>query len=211
MGDIFHKDAPHNAIVAVWHTMAWATRHTFLVLTKRPQRAGEFLRDLHRTWGPSATLTNVWVGISVENQAALDERLPWLLKIPAAVRWVSYEPALGPIAFPPEALKAIGWVVCGFETGPGARPGHPQWARDMRDECIEACVPFWFKAWGAWRPGIESDNPLICSGDDTFIRTIGIDGRLGTAENPPYCVCTHERSFPILDGRYWNELPEVPR
>lgn len=119
-------------------------------------------------------LPNVWLGVSVEDQAAADERIPLLFQTPAAVRWVSAEPLLGPVslrwlaAFPENAphigqrpggstnhldgLRRLDWVVVGGESGPKARPMHPAWARGLRDQCAAAGVPFLFKQWGEWRP-----------------------------------------------------------
>lgn len=122
-----------------------------------------------RKW-PGWPLPNVHLGVSVENQEAADERIPDLLQCPAAVRWISAEPLLGPInawAFlksdlRDESLRALGspepvepgldWVVVGGESGPGARPMHPGWARSLRDQCDTAGVPFFFKQWGDWAP-----------------------------------------------------------
>ena len=120
-------------------------------------------------------LPNVWLGVSVEDQARAEERIPDLLATPAAVRWISAEPLLGPVdltaldaksergfgeinamtgaVYAGAAVKAgprLDWVVAGGESGPGARPMHPDWARSLRDQCAEACVPFFFKQWGEW-------------------------------------------------------------
>jgi len=111
-------------------------------------------------------LPNVWLGISVENQEAADARIPLLLQTPAAVHWISVEPMLGAVSctvpfdgnrvdmlqreFP--GHPRIDWVVCGGESGPNARPIHPDWARSLRDQCAEAGVPFLFKQWGEWAP-----------------------------------------------------------
>ena len=109
-------------------------------------------------------LPNVWLGVSVEDQAAADERVPLLLKAPAAVRFLSVEPMLGPISFEgmfanptrvndgTNALEALDWIIVGGESGPRARPMHPHWARDLRDQCAAAGVPFLFKQWGEWAP-----------------------------------------------------------
>jgi protein gp37 len=117
----------------------------------------EWLKDYeHRTLP-----RNIWLGTSVEDQAAADLRIRHLLRCPAAVRWLSVEPMIGPVdlrkraatglaGFGNTALWAspIGWVVCGGESGPGARPMHPDWARSLRDQCQAAGVPFFFKQWG---------------------------------------------------------------
>jgi len=100
-------------------------------------------------------LPNVWLGVSAERQQEADERIPLLLRTPAAVRFISAEPLLGPIDMHLWMLTcpAIDWVIVGGESGPGARPMHPDWARSIRDQCAEADVPFFFKQWGEWLPG----------------------------------------------------------
>jgi protein gp37 len=119
---------------------------------------------------PRFPLENVWLGVSVENQPAADERIPLLLKTPAAVRFISAEPLLGPVDLdriempcPPARIGGtysslcsevnrplLDWVICGGESGPAARPMHPDWARSLRDQCAAAGVPFFFKQWGEW-------------------------------------------------------------
>ena len=116
---------------------------------------------MHSKWcgDPSGPwpLSNVWLGVSVEDQMSADARIPLLLETPAAVRWVSYEPALGPVdfrkvpTFNRTSTNLYGWwVIVGGESGPGARPMHPQWVRALRDQCSAAGVPFLFKQWGEW-------------------------------------------------------------
>ena len=117
------------------------------------------------------TLPNVWMGVSIENQETADERMPFLLQTPAAVRWISMEPLIGPVSFrwakwvdhdalqeergkvwELDGLEGIHWVVLGGESGPKARPMHPLWVRAIRDQCENAAVPFFFKQWGEWVP-----------------------------------------------------------
>lgn len=166
MSDLFHHDVPSDFIMAVFCTMAQATQHSFQILTKRPER----MRDLLSLWArtlifpaepPTAILPNVWMGVSVEDQDTANERIPLLLQTPAAVRWISAEPLLGPVLldgsdFNVEALAGwysrVDWVVAGGESGPRARPMHTDWARSLRDQCAEAGVPFLFKQWGEWAP-----------------------------------------------------------
>jgi len=131
-------------------------------------------------------LSNAWLGVSVENQATADERIPLLLQTPAVVRFVSLEPLLESLdisfylqphtttTFAPLTIHntpALSWVICGGESGPEARPMYPQWARDTRDQCQAAGVPFFFKQWGAWFPRSQwEDNPdLILPDDDCCI------------------------------------------
>ncbi len=126
------------------------------LLTKRPENVMRMVPDHWRARFPE----NVWMGTTTENQAMADKRTPELLEIPAKVRFLSCEPLLGPVKidhiragdnqwFP---LQHIHWVICGGESGPGARPMHPDWARSIRDQCAAAAVPFFFKQWGEWLP-----------------------------------------------------------
>ena len=205
MSDLFHPSVPDEWIDRIFAVMALCPQHIFQVLTKRPERMLAYLkqvreeRDMQR-WVNAALgfenvgsvlssaeswqwpLPNVWLGVSVENQAAADERIPLLLQTPAAVRFVSCEPLLGPVdlscvpwpaGFPfatdgpgsdgfdalrfddhnsLSRLANLDWVICGGESGPRARPMHPDWARSLRDQCANARVPFFFKQWGdGWR------------------------------------------------------------
>ena len=161
MGDLFHRDVPFEFIDRVWTIMLRSPDHTFLVLTKRPERMMEFWEELG-CYYDDGVLPNLWLGVSVENQKTADERIPILLQIPAAVRFVSVEPMLGPVDLidhlpdwdmpgdSPEYTTGLDWVICGGESGPGARPMHPDWARQLRDDCVAAGVPFFFKQWGEW-------------------------------------------------------------
>lgn len=207
MSDLFHADVPDEFIDTVFAVMALSPRHTFQVLTKRPERMRDYLssaevvqRVIHQAFKLDCEagawmnadhniggykimpLPNVWLGVSVEDQAAADERIPLLLDTPAAVRWISAEPLLGPVRLSalfglvtddedvridaldgtfvtsryqeePTPLGArLDWVVVGGESGPKARPMHPAWARSLRDQCAAAGVPFLFKQWGEWVP-----------------------------------------------------------
>lgn len=138
MSDLFHKDVPLDYIQQVFATMEQADWHTFQVLTKRADRLEELAGDL--PW-PG----NVWMGVSVEN-ADYTWRIEHLQRAPAQVRFLSVEPLLGPI--PELPLKGIHWVIVGGESGPGARPMDPTWVTDLRDQCVAAKVPFFFKQWG---------------------------------------------------------------
>jgi len=198
MADLFHDDVPDEFIARVWATMALAPRHTFQVLTKRAGRMRSLLSDpwwsetllpeiVHqladgRGYEMRYPLPNVWVGVSTETQKWADIRIPQLLDTPAAVRWISAEPLLGPVDLanwipgrcacqplgpggllppiegvhwhgcPALRYRGLDWVVVGGETGPGSRPMHPQWARTIRDQCAAAGVPYFFKQWGDLAP-----------------------------------------------------------
>lgn len=175
--DLFHDAVPDEWIDLIFSAMELSPQHTFQVLTKRASRMRDYINS--RAW-KNYPLPNVWLGVSVEDQAAADVRIPLLLDTPAAIRWISAEPLLGPVdisdhlwgranpcddcpqdadcdcGFTPRHKvtlePALHWVVVGGESGLNARPMHPQWARDLRDQCEAAGVPFLFKQWGEWLP-----------------------------------------------------------
>ena len=142
MSDLFHEDVPFDFIQSVFDTMREADKHTFQILTKRSQRLRELAPMLE--WP-----ANVWVGVSVENQR-WTPRIDDLRTVPAAIRFLSCEPLLGPLRLD---LRDIHWVIVGGESGRGARRMRPEWARHIRDQCASAGVPFFFKQWGAFDEG----------------------------------------------------------
>lgn len=141
MSDLFHEGVPLEFIQAVFETMTKARQHTFQILTKRSQRLAEVANEL--PWPP-----NVWIGVSVESQT-FTWRIEHLRQVNASVRFLSLEPLLGPIDDLP--LEGIHWVIVGGESGPGARPIQADWVRAIRDRCLDAGVPFFFKQWGGVR------------------------------------------------------------
>jgi len=159
MGDLFHEAVSDDDISAVFLRMATFYTHTFMVLTKRPKRMREWIINC----GWEKSWPNIWLGVSVENQKRADERIPILLDTPAAVRFVSCEPILSEIdfsAYPPFKTKyrsavevgkvlsgeyGIHWVIVGAESGPGARPMNPDWARSILTQCKQAGVSFFMK------------------------------------------------------------------
>lgn len=208
MADLFHESVPDEWIDRVFAVMALCPQHTFQVLTKRSGRMRAYMNDTsqRRSDGlgsavvaidrtvPLETLRwplpNVWLGVSAEDQVRADERVPDLLATPAAIRFVSAEPLLGPIDFErlDDGLRdgtrlhfdamtgladdghdtisgifgnpdpRVDWIIVGGESGPGARPMHPDWARSIRDQCAAAGVPFFFKQWGAWQTVYDRDR-----------------------------------------------------
>jgi protein gp37 len=138
MSDLFHKSVPTDFIHRVFDVMGRAHWHRFQVLTKRSARLAAMSGEL--PWHP-----NVWVGVSVENSDYV-HRIDHLRTTGAEVRFLSLEPLLGPL--PNLNLDGIGWVVVGGESGPGARPADPAWVAEIRDQCVAARVPFFFKQWG---------------------------------------------------------------
>ncbi len=140
MGDLFHERVPFAYIDLVFETIRKCPKHIFQILTKRPQRALQYLLN-------KEPLPNVWLGVSVEKKD-YRHRINILRAIPAAVRFISFEPLIGDICL--FNTSGIDWVIAGGETGPGARPMHPYWVRNIRDICEVAGIPFFFKQWGQW-------------------------------------------------------------
>lgn len=215
MGDLFHPDVPFYFVCKIMAIAAACPQHKFIFLTKRvvemrdyftaspplefqlPEAAAELgvldrIPGKHTSWPPP----NVWLGVTAENQARADERIPVLLSIPAAVHFVSIEPCLGPVDMdkylsvewyageekplnaiptgltyrPARIRRALSWVILGAETGPGRRAMLPRWARDVKDQCVEAGAAFFLKQM------YNDDGKLI--------------------------------KLPELDGRTWAEYPE---
>ncbi|WP_280455457.1 DUF5131 family protein [Nocardia brasiliensis] len=270
MSDLFHDDIPDELIARVFAVMASTPRHTFQILTKRAARMRTLLGSkgfcslVDDAWYSrpawlSATvpdgreaghpydrwpLPNVWLGVSAESQRWADIRIPQLLDTPAAVRWISAEPLLGPVDLAPwlpgectcgsiplplpmhrygcPALKwrGLDWVVAGGETGPGARPMHPDWARSLRDQCCRGGAAFFFKQWGDWGYQERPEWPL----GDAWSRPdrhCWVDR--ATGETKPFGAFTgtddldHALMHRVgkkaagrhLDRREWDEYPEV--
>lgn len=252
-GDLFHEAMPDEWIDRVYAVMALASHHTFQVVTKRPERAREYLaadrrreinleiyekpkvlrRDITDAYWP---LPNVWLGTSVEDQATADARIPHLLATPAAIRFVSAEPLLGPLRLddlivadgrpgewhvnaldaeggdpaddPDFGCNTLDWIIVGGESGPKARPMHPDWALSLRDQCQAAGVAFFFKQWGEYAP---AERLLPSEPNDV---TYWPDGTIGNGN------CNHNggigwslrrvgkaRAGRLLDGREWSEVP----
>lgn len=209
MCDLFHESLPDLAIDRVFAIMALAPHHTFQVLTKRPERMRAYLTDsatpLKHTG--SWPLPNVWLGVSVENQEAADERIPLLLDTPAAVRFLSCEPLLRPVDLTDYLVETartnrdwyLDWIISGGESGTGARPCHPDWIRTLRDQCAAASVPFFFKQWGAWAPAYDlpSEQAESLELQNRYERLGDIDMvRVGK-----------KAAGAILDGRAHREFP----
>ena len=167
LGDLVHPRISPEFVCEVLDVMRREYKHTFIVLTKRPR----LLLDALGHWADHGSTglrdcPNIWIGVSVEDQKTADERIPLLLEIPAAHKWVSVEPQLGDVDLhvglrlqmrtPPPTFREevwwkrlgpseINWVVCGCESGPARRPFDENWARTLRDQCTAAGVPFFYK------------------------------------------------------------------
>jgi len=153
MGDLFNPEVPLDFIKRVFDTITRADWHTFVILTKWPERALEFAGRL--TWPK-----NLWMGATIESNRHV-ERADYLRSIPATVRVLSLEPLLGPV--PDLDLTGINWVIVGGESGSSARPMEPEWVHDIRDRCIAGDVAFFFKQWGGrsrTKAGHEIDGQI---------------------------------------------------
>jgi protein gp37 len=146
MSDLFHKVIPKAFIARVFETMEACPWHTFQVLTKRSSLMRDFVND--RYAGVLAP-PHIWLGVSVEDRQALS-RVEHLRQSNARVRFLSVEPLIGPVGA--LELEGIHWVIAGGESGPGFRPVKPEWVREVRDQCLAAAVPLFFKQWGGVRP-----------------------------------------------------------
>lgn len=278
--DLFHDHVPDEFIARVFAVMGATPRHTYQVLTKRHGRmrsllsSDEFRRlvkDKHSEMQLGGVvpyrplvinvwpLPNVWLGVSVEDQKRADIRVPALLDTPAAVRWLSCEPLLGPVdvsfwfedddaectctryvvdysdpeRFHPSNIDRednptcrmhhpLNWVVAGGESGPGARPMHPDWARSLRDQCTAAKVPYHFKQWGAWS-GIEAGGHSAFDyvTDDDRCQVVDMQGQVRGRPWPGWAIQDGTRDAAVmrryskkdagrvLDGRTWDEFPLV--
>jgi protein gp37 len=146
MSDLFHKEIPKEFIARVFDTMERAEWHTFQVLTKRSSLMRDFLR---RRYGGARGPSHMWFGVSVEDSSK-KSRIRHLRETPAGIRFLSIEPLIGPVG--QLELDGIDWVIVGGESGPRARPIEEGWAREVRDQCEERNVAFFFKQWGGFRP-----------------------------------------------------------
>ena len=211
MGDLFHKDILDHQINSIFLKMVNIDWHTYLVLTKWPERMADFV-SIGTGW--RGKMSHVYLGVSCENQARADERIPTLLQIPAAKHFVSFEPLLGPVdlglhlggeryvdcggckstpvrgqPYCPGDHEAggIDWVIAGCESGPNRRPAKIEWFRDLKNQCVDAGVPFFLKQMGTEPPamaGIETGIPMWY---ENFKSTV--------------------IKMPYLDGRKWNAMP----
>jgi protein gp37 len=216
MSDLFYESVPDEWIAKVFAVMALCPQHTFQVLTKRPERMREYLVERCKAREP---LPNVWIGCTVEDQQRADERIPVLLETPAAKRFVSCEPLLGPVNFSlvtvednngcaaqiwPLHGSGLDWVIAGGESGPNARPSHPDWFRSLRDQCVDAGVPFFFKQWGEWAfTGARNTHFMDSDGVLRAKAGAGDDGAW------PCSRGGKKAAGHLLDGQEWRQVPEV--
>lgn len=154
MSDLFHELVPAEFITMVFSVMEETPQHTYQILTKRPDRMRAFISSWLDERGDRARgpLPNVWLGTSIEDQRRARERVPALLLTPAAVRFVSCEPLLGPLDVT-SYLSELDWVIDGGESGPGRRPADPDWFRSLREQCVSAGTAYFHKQGNSFRPG----------------------------------------------------------
>lgn len=223
MSDWLHKDVPDEFIFKMLDVMVIdAPWHTYQLLTKRAERLPDLMRwylySRRREDNPAWWLRNLWIGVSVENQKYANERIPHLLQTPAAIRWVSCEPLLGPITLHPwlvsqvstndlSTIPPLNWVVVGGESGHGARPMHPDWARSIRDQCQEAGVPFFFKQWGEFSLLSEPQKRSVLVHPDGRLLTAKEAWAEGTEEVVRMIRLGKNKSGRLLDGQEWSQYP----
>jgi protein gp37 len=195
MADVFERRADLNAQRhRLWELIEQTPNLDWLLLTKRPQNVAR-LAPWHDNW-PS----NVWLGTSIENQKLAEQRLPLLLSIPAAVRFLSCEPLLGSLDlgswFKRDGFYPIDWVIAGGESGSNSRPMHPDWATGLLRQCQRVKVPFHFKQWGHWVPvELRKQTPnatLLTITDERPVRMIRMNKKLAGR---------------ILEGTTWDGVP----
>lgn len=238
MTDLFGAWVNEKWLDRIFAVMALANQHTFQVLTKRVERIHAYVCDpntvdrIHmQTWKiftdrivlkGAWPLPNVQLGVTAEDQPRADERIPWLLQTPAAVRFLSCEPLLRPIDLKPRPpdqrgcclidhrhdgsqgpcqTHGIDWIIAGGESGRHARPMHPDWARSLRDQCQAAGVPFFFKQWGEWLPRRQ----MTLRQQSEVPDKIASNGKPVTGDQ--LWRVGKKAAGRLLDGREWNEFP----
>lgn len=243
LADVFdnHASIDPQWRLDLWELIGRTKNLDWLLLTKRPQNFYKMLPESYGmpAWGNG--WPNVWIGTTVENQEEANRRVPHLLAVPARLRFLSCEPLLGPvdlsvwigvhhhpgndqssphlIELVRAARRAIGptldWIICGGESGPGARPMHPDWARSLRDQCAAAGVAYHFKQWGEWEPRTEWGGHLGGGRFETMM-AIMPDGSACPDDATPQYVGAHRmarvgkhRAGRLLDGVEHNDYPQV--
>ena len=183
--DVFDHEAPDGARDDLWNLINKCPALDWQLLTKRPENIEQYLPD---DWG--CGWPNVWLGTTTEDQAAYDERWPILSDVQAEIRFVSYEPAIGPLTTD-NCATVPNWIIIGGESGHGARAMNPQWARDIVADCDALAIPAFLKQWGTYK-----SNPLVFEH--------GKDHQLAQHYDQP----TNGKGGALLDGRLIREFPE---
>ena len=235
MADLFHDEVPEEYLDQVFAVMQAAPQHTFQVLTKRHGRLRSYLSRRAGRASTSAPPPNIWVGVTVESQRWVGIRIPALQAAPAAVRFLSCEPLLGPVrlcscdgavfevrrhpflvdpACPLHGGRRVDWVIVGGESGAGARPMHPSWVRSLRDECEAAEVAFHFKQWGRFTPQASPADPWHTREPDVWVSTSGAvateaEAMAGGGSWAGVYAVGKRAAGRELDGRTWDEQPSA--
>jgi len=197
LADVFDN---HKSIERKWRDDLFALiRSTpnlnWLLLTKRPQNIPRFVPD---DWGDG--YPNVWLGTTAENQEEFDRRWSHLRAVSTKIRFFSFEPLLGPIEL--RSAGSLDWAIVGGESGPGARPMHPDWARSLRDQCKAVGVRFLFKQWGDWSPGYAEH------GNDLDYGTICAARQHDWPEGHCSFRVGKKRAGRMIDGEIWGQMPK---
>ena len=209
MGDLFHETVNFQEIVEVMHVISKCPQHIFIILTKRPHMMDEFFTNC--AINPYEKLPNIWLGVTAENQDQANKRIPVLIQIPAAKKFVSIEPMLGEIDIN-EWINTIDWVIVGGESGSNARPMHPDWIRTIRDQCKESDTPFFFKQWGEW---LQVGS--CCNSEDfplyglRKVQILDLQGKKNIEGiNACYMMKVgKKKAGRMLDGKEYNEYPKI--
>ncbi|BAI71499.1 hypothetical protein AZL_020180 [Azospirillum sp. B510] len=236
MGDVFHEAVPDEFLDRLFAVMALGSRHTFQVLTKRPERAAQYLNTPDRVWKLFGSvrkhiddeyregsrweedetpfpwpLPNVLIGCTAEDQARANERHPHMLRI-AAAGWntfVSYEPALGLVDW--TGWQFLKWLISGGESGHGARPSHPDWHRAARDFCAAHGIPYMFKQWGEWAPRRQAErDDLLDARRSVIVKPDGgITSGLMAYGSDAWVLdrLGKKAAGRLLDGQLWDGVP----
>jgi protein gp37 len=218
--DPFDNQVPTRWRDDMWHRIDQTPHLDWLLLTKRPQNIAKMLPDPKtgiKSWG--AGWPNVWLGTTAEDQERYDQRWPHLARIPARIRFISYEPALGPLTDLWAGSVRPDWLIAGGESGGAARPAHPDWFRHIRDYCATVGTAFLFKQWGEWVPQVGAvdgwtiaDNPEISRFDHRDwegdhwsepYRPMWCDDR----DDDTVSRVGKKAAGRLLDGREWSEFP----
>lgn len=223
MSDLFHDSVPFETIDRVIEIIEQCPQHTFQILTKRSERMTEYFKTpyvLFGKFGSKKTVPkNVWLGVTVENQQAANERIPHLLSIDASVRFLSCEPLLEKVVIPtvfleplkfdgkecsyPDGCGLIDLVIVGGESGHNARPMHPDWARSIRDQCSAAGVPFFFKQWGEWLPNCQIEKK------EDELKVFKTSSFIATGDSIGSYKVGKKKAGRLLDGVLHDAMPNV--
>lgn len=235
MGDLFHPDVPDDFIDKVFIIMKICKDHTFFVLTKRPDRMADYInkRFFHEIM-PIA-FKNVWLGTSVENEKTASERIQSLIETGIKNLFLSIEPCLSLISFrwkyiadrskrrinkdgfketnEYESLMNIKWVIVGGESGPNARPCHPEWVRKLREQCKLFKIPFFFKQWGEWKPIMENAMNVVpekkyCAIDINGKELTYLSESIAAIHVANFKKTGKKQAGNLLDGKVYNEFPK---